>query len=98
MKPSPPWRRWLTIYHTCGTMLLGQTGKKKLHWTLLKICTKDYNQILPVNFSHINQVFTLEFHHRDPFDRMIIAQSITEDLTIISKDKNFSLYPIKLLW
>jgi PIN domain nuclease of toxin-antitoxin system len=53
---------------------------------------------LPVNFSHINQVFTLEFHHRDPFDRMIIAQALTEDLTVISKDKNFSLYPIKLLW
>jgi PIN domain nuclease of toxin-antitoxin system len=55
-------------------------------------------KILPVSFTEINQVFMLEFHHRDPFDRMIIAQSITEDLTIISKDKNFSLYPIKLLW
>lgn len=55
-------------------------------------------KILPVNFAHINEVFKLDFHHRDPFDRIIIAQSITENLTIISKDKNFSLYPIKLLW
>ena len=54
--------------------------------------------ILPVKFEHTNQLISLQLYHRDPFDRMIIAQSITEDLTIISKDKNFSLYPIKLLW
>ena len=55
-------------------------------------------KLLPVNIMHINEVFKLDFHHRDPFDRMIIAQSITENLTVISVDKNFSLYPIKLLW
>lgn len=54
--------------------------------------------ILNVSFKHTQQIISLPLHHRDPFDRMIIAQSITEDLTIISKDKNFSLYPIKLLW
>ena len=54
--------------------------------------------VLPIEFRHVLQTNNLDLHHRDPFDRMIIAQSITEDLTIISKDKNFSLYPIKLLW
>ena len=54
--------------------------------------------ILNVSFLHVEQIRTLPLYHRDPFDRMIIAQSITENLTIISKDKNFSLYPIKLLW
>ncbi len=54
--------------------------------------------ILNVSFKHTQQIISLPLHHRDPFDRMIIAQSITEDLTIISKDKNFSLYPIRLLW
>jgi len=54
--------------------------------------------ILPIEFRHIQHTNKLDIHHRDPFDRIIIAQSIAEDLTIISKDKNFSLYPIKLLW
>ena len=55
-------------------------------------------EILSISFSHTQQILNLPLHHRDPFDRMIIAQSIAENLTIISKDKNFSLYPIKLLW
>lgn len=54
--------------------------------------------IFNISFLHTQQVLNLPLHHRDPFDRMIIAQGITEDLTIISKDKNFSLYPVKLLW
>ncbi len=55
-------------------------------------------RILQTNFLHTQQLLILPLLHRDPFDRMIIAQSITENLTVISKDKNFSLYPIKLLW
>ncbi len=54
--------------------------------------------VLGVLFSHTETLTSLPLHHRDPFDRMIIAQSLTENLTIISKDKNFSLYPIQLLW
>ena len=54
--------------------------------------------LLNISFEHTQKIISLPLHHRDPFDRMIIAQSITENLTVISKDKNFSLYPIKLLW
>ena len=54
--------------------------------------------LLDISVKHTEEIISLPLHHRDPFDRMIIAQSITENLTIISKDKNFSLYPIKLLW
>jgi len=54
--------------------------------------------LLDISVEHTKEIISLPLHHRDPFDRMIIAQSITENLTIISKDKNFSLYPIKLLW
>jgi PIN domain nuclease of toxin-antitoxin system len=40
----------------------------------------------------------LAFHHRDPFDRLIISQSIANEFTLISKDSAFSNYEIKLLW
>ena len=47
---------------------------------------------------HLDALNTLPFHHRDPFDRLIIAQSISEDMVILSRDENFSAYPITRLW
>lgn len=60
----------------------------------------DENQIeiLPITFEHILSLNNLEFHHRDPFDRIIIAQGISEELTILTKDKNFSLYDVTIFW
>jgi len=55
-------------------------------------------QILPVTFEDVLMLSSLPFHHKDPFDRMIIVQGITNKLTIISKDKSFSDYKPKLLW
>jgi len=40
----------------------------------------------------------LMFHHRDPFDRLIIAQGITEKLPLIAKDEYFKSYPVELIW
>ncbi|HEX8376361.1 MAG TPA: type II toxin-antitoxin system VapC family toxin [Pedobacter sp.] len=55
-------------------------------------------QILPITFEHIQLLNTLDFHHRDPFDRIIIAQGACEGLTIITKDENFIKYPVKISW
>jgi PIN domain nuclease of toxin-antitoxin system len=46
---------------------------------------------------HVQAVGTLPFHHRDPFDRLLIAQAKTEKLTLISSDRHFAAYEIKLL-
>ena len=54
--------------------------------------------ILPINFEVIRQIMRLPFHHRDPFDRMIIAQAINRNLAIISKDAAFDAYGVKRLW
>ncbi|WP_025145361.1 type II toxin-antitoxin system VapC family toxin [Pedobacter jeongneungensis] len=60
----------------------------------------DQNQIeiLPISFDHITKLNELDFHHRDPFDRILIAQGISENLTILTKDQNFSFYKTKTLW
>ena len=56
-------------------------------------------EILPLDFEHIIQLSSLENHHKDPFDRIIIAQAIYEGFEIISKDKNFEYYKeIKVIW
>ncbi|MBX3290573.1 MAG: type II toxin-antitoxin system VapC family toxin [Acidobacteria bacterium] len=53
--------------------------------------------ILGIQPGHVLQVAALPFHHRDPFDRMIIAQSYVEFLPIITHDKTFADYGVKLL-
>ena len=54
--------------------------------------------LLPVELSHISKVATLPFHHRDPFDRLIIAQALVEDISIVGRDAEFDRYGVKRLW
>jgi PIN domain nuclease of toxin-antitoxin system len=55
-------------------------------------------QILPITFEDTLTLTKLPFHHRDPFDRIIISQGISNKLSIISKDKNFNDYGVDLVW
>ena len=56
-------------------------------------------EVLPITFEHTTKLVTLELHHRDPFDRIIISQAQSDHLILISKDENFSKYDsLKLLW
>jgi len=55
-------------------------------------------EILPISFEHAMILSNLEFIHRDPFDRLLIAQCKSEDLTIISKDELIGQYKIPLIW
>jgi len=54
--------------------------------------------ILPIDFEDTKNLLKLETIHRDPFDRMIIAQSITSKLKIITRDRYFSKYKVEILW
>ncbi len=55
-------------------------------------------QLLSIDFRHVAKVETLPFHHRDPFDRLLVAQALIEKMTIISADAVLSEYGIKRLW
>ncbi|MDZ8051684.1 MAG: type II toxin-antitoxin system VapC family toxin [Aulosira sp. ZfuVER01] len=55
-------------------------------------------ELLPINIDQIFVVSTLPLHHRDPFDRMLIAQSIVENIPVLSADTIFDAYPIQRLW
>ena len=54
--------------------------------------------IVPIRFIHISKVRTLPYHHGDPFDRIIISQSLTENMTIIGKDRHFDKYGVNIIW
>ena len=55
-------------------------------------------EIIPISFDHALTVSTLKFIHRDPFDRLIISQAMTDNLTIITKDEYIEKYDIKTIW
>ncbi len=55
-------------------------------------------EILPITFEHAIELSTLEFIHRDPFDRLLVSQCIVDKLIIITKDINIKRYKIKTIW
>jgi len=55
-------------------------------------------QWLPLEMAHCAEVTDLPFHHRDPFDRMLIAQAIVEEMKLLSRDSRLSDYAIELIW
>ena len=55
-------------------------------------------EVLPIEARHAAQVAALPFHHKDPFDRMLIAQALVEGLTLVSSEGGFDAYGVKRLW
>lgn len=55
-------------------------------------------QALPIHVAHAVAVITLPDVHGDPFDRMLVAQALTEGLTIVSADENLAHYPVPVVW
>jgi PIN domain nuclease of toxin-antitoxin system len=54
--------------------------------------------LLSISYAHLSALEALPLHHRDPFDRLLIAQSIAEDLPVITNDRFFALYDVKTFW
>jgi PIN domain nuclease of toxin-antitoxin system len=55
-------------------------------------------ELLPITCLQLNQLMALPFHHRDPFDRLLIAQACADGMTIVTRDLAFAKYPAKILW
>lgn len=55
-------------------------------------------QLLDIDFRHVSRVAAMPFHHRDPFDRLLIAQASAEKLTMVSADAAFDAYDLSRLW
>jgi PIN domain nuclease of toxin-antitoxin system len=65
---------------------------------LIRKLTDNGVRILPVTTGHVLRVESLPLHHRDPFDRLLIAQSIEEGWPIVTADPWFSRYPVEVIW
>ena len=79
-----------------------KTGKLTLKQSLpifIRNFEQDYQfKILEISLPHIYQTQELPLHHRDPFDRLLVAQSLTENIPVISSDEILDAYNVNRIW
>jgi PIN domain nuclease of toxin-antitoxin system len=78
----------------------GTKGKLDLPSKIVREAIIDLDiRILPYTADHAFRLFDLPLHHRDPFDRQIIAQALSEEIQVVTSDEDFSRYEgLRLLW
>ncbi|WP_310386752.1 type II toxin-antitoxin system VapC family toxin [Roseateles sp.] len=83
----------LAIKHSLGKLELSGSLERFLPEQL----ALNQFQLLPIELSHSLRVASLPWHHRDPFDRLLIAQCQVENLTLVSADKQLAGYGVALI-
>jgi PIN domain nuclease of toxin-antitoxin system len=75
-----------------------QLGKLEAPTDLLEQLEQAGVDLLPITARHANRVGTLPMHHRDPFDRLLVAQADVDGLTLVTADRELSVYGVELVW
>jgi PIN domain nuclease of toxin-antitoxin system len=65
---------------------------------VIRKLAENHIEILPIDLDHLLAFEGLPMHHRDPFDRMLIAQAHEENLPIVTSDPAFSRYAVEVIW
>ena len=75
-------------------------GKLRIPAEIVRQAMRDMMlRVLPFTGDHAYRLFTLPLHHRDPFDRQIIAQALCEEIPVVTPDEKFRLYSgLKIIW
>jgi len=93
---------WWSVVSLWEAIQKAQVGKLSLQLPAGPFLTGELSsnhvRLLPVSLSHVLRVEELPLHHRDPFDRLLIAQSIEEGWPIITADPWFTRYPVDVIW
>jgi len=93
---------FLSIVSPWETGIKISTGKLTLNRSVDKFFEERMQAsgiiLLPIKLHHIAHISTLPFHHRDPFDRILVAQSLTENIPLVSADAALDAYGIVRLW
>jgi PIN domain nuclease of toxin-antitoxin system len=75
-----------------------QLGKLEAPADLLDQLERARVELLPITARHGDRAGTLPMHHRDPFDRLLVAQAETDGLTLVTADTEMSKYEIDIVW
>ncbi len=77
-----------------GKLRLGEPARTFLPREI----TRNNFDLLAIALDHATAVESLPLHHRDPFDRLLVAQALTDGLMVVSPDTNFDAYGVQRLW
>lgn len=93
---------WLSVASIWEILIKVRAGKLRLPQPsgpyLVKELAKNRIEVLPITLDHVLRIESLPVHHRDPFDRFLIAQSIEEGWPIVTADPVFARYPVEVIW
>ena len=93
---------WLSVASVWEILIKVRAGKLPLPEPagtyIVKELAKNKIEVLPIKLDHVLRIESLPLHHRDPFDRILIAQSLEENLPLVTADPVFERYPAKLIW
>ena len=87
-----------SIWEMAIKMQLKKLNLDKSIEDIIDLVTLNGFELLPILPNHIIKLTTLDFNHRDPFDRIIIAQGLYENLKIMSRDTIFDEYGVTRIW
>ncbi len=93
---------YLSIASAWEIQIKAQLGKLDLQIPIKELIDNNIKEnkirLLQISLSHIEHLEKLPLYHKDPFDRIIIAQAIVENLTVISLDNAFANYAVSTIW
>ena len=93
---------WLSVASLWEILLKSQAGKLPLPSPagpyIVKELVKNHIEVLPITLDHVLRLEFLPVHHRDPFDRLLLAQSIEEGWPIVTADPLIARYPVDVIW
>lgn len=92
----------LSIVSVWEIQIKVQLGRLKLDLPLVELVksqqTTNQIEVLPIRLEHALELDRLPLHHKDPFDRLLVAQANIEDAVLLSKDKAFAKYSVRTVW
>jgi PIN domain nuclease of toxin-antitoxin system len=93
---------WISVASIWEIITKVQVGKLMLPTPVARFLTGQLAangvSVLPITLDHVLRIEGLKLHHCDPFDRILIAQSLEESLPIVTADPLFRKYPVELIW
>jgi PIN domain nuclease of toxin-antitoxin system len=93
---------WMSVASVWEIITKVQIGKMKLPSPVGPYLTSrlvaNGVSVLSVSMAHVLRIERLELHHRDPFDRILIAQSLEEKIPLVTADPQFNRYPVEVIW
>ena len=91
----------ISVVNIWEIQIKNAVGKMDLNFSLddiVETYRENDIEILPIYPKHVLRLSSLPDHHRDPFDRILVAQAIVESMTIISKYPKIKQYPVTVIW